>query len=63
MTVNEGAKSPAGQAAYQAVEEVLRRAFLHKTTGTGYIQIDFVQGGVANVKCELKEVIKPQRTS
>lgn len=50
------------QAAYQAVEELLRRAGLQKTTGTGYIQIDFVQGGCANVKAELKEVIKPQKS-
>lgn len=49
------------QVAYQAVEELLRRAVLQKSTGTGHIRIDFVQGGVANVKCELNEVIKPNR--
>ncbi len=44
---------------YAAAEELLRRAALHRTTGPGYIRVDFVQGGVAAVKIGIEENFKP----
>ena len=46
------------QAPYSALEELLRRASLHRTTGKASVQLDLNQGGVTAVRIVTEEVYK-----
>jgi hypothetical protein len=48
------------QDAYAALEELLRRAKLHRTTGSGYVRIDLKAGGVTTVRHSTEELFEPK---
>jgi hypothetical protein len=46
------------QRIHAALDELLQRAHLHKTHGTGYIRVDFSEGGPTTFRISLEELKK-----